>query len=383
ETAEQDATYGWDPQRQPVPFSWERAFPGRPLESIGVREMESGIRAALDRIDPDAVAITSYSHPDARAALVWCRRRRRVAILMSDSKADDAPRVRWREWTKRQLVAQYDAALVAGTAHAAYVEHLGVPRSLIFRPVDVVDNGRYAEGADAARMDPTRAADSIGLPVRGPYFIAVGRMITRKNLDTLLVAYGTYRQRTLRNGVPPWPLVLVGDGPEADRLRGIAAREADGGVVFAGFRQIDELVTFLGLAGCLVHPARMDQWGLVVNEAMAAGLPVLVSRRAGCARDLVADGVNGHIFEPGDVDAIADLLMTIGEMSASERRRMGAEGARRIAAYRPTDFAAGLLQAFEAGRRRAHRGLSITAWLVTTALRLASRNARAFHAIPD
>ena len=76
-----------------------------------------------------------------------------------------------------------------------------------------------------------------------------------------------------------------------------------------GFKQYDELPIYYGLAGAFIHASTTEQWGLVVNEAMAAGLPVIVSERCGCAPDLVENGRNGFTFDPYDVDALTHLML--------------------------------------------------------------------------
>src|SRR5690606_25807623 len=101
----------------------------------------------------DAVAIHSYSFPDARACLYWCRSNRRIAVMMNDSKEDDVPRSRPRERLKSLLVQQYDAALLAGTPHRAYFEKLGVPPEAIFYGYDVVDNDYFARESSRMRTD--------------------------------------------------------------------------------------------------------------------------------------------------------------------------------------------------------------------------------------
>ena len=368
ETASDDATYAWRPETDAVPWRREVALPGRVYEAVPAREMAAAVRAALDRLDPDAVAITSYATPDARAALAWCRRRRRVAVLMSDTRADDAPRVGWRERVKRALVEQYDAALVAGTAHRAYTASLGMPPELIFTPYDVVDNAFFEAPV------PGVAADTLpGLDDPAPFFLASGRFVVRKNLDGLLRAYAAYRT----GAAAPWRLLVLGDGPLRDDLGALAGD----GVVFCGFQQRDALPTYYARAGAFVHPAHMDQWGLVVNEAMAAGLPVLVSAGAGCAPDLVRDGANGWTFDPDDAGALATLLARTAH--EADREAMGARSRAIIAAYTPNAFGRAAWDAAAAGRARADRGLSSSARLALAALGAAARRVQSFHAIPE
>ena len=97
-----------------------------------------------------------------------------------------------------------------------------------------------------------------------------------------------------------------------------------GDVILAGFKQYDELPAYYGLASAFVHASTTEQWGLVVNEAMASGLPVLVSDRCGCAPDLVEDGVNGFTFDPYDVEALAGLMQRVAAMTDERRQAMGA-----------------------------------------------------------
>ena len=366
ETSAQDETYAWDADPRADGFDRVVALDGA-AESAPPRRTRRAVAAALNRIDPDAVAVTSYSTPDAHAALRWCRRRRRVAVVMFDSRAADAERQRWREAVKRTLVRQYDAALVAGTPQADYLQALGMDPARTFRPVDVVDNERFAEGARRARAGGR-------LPHPGPYILSVNRLVPRKNVDGLIRAYGLYRARAAAGGRAPWPLVLLGDGPERERLAALAGE----GVVWGGFQQVDALPAWYGGAGLYVHPAHADPWGLVVNEAMAAGLPVLVSRGAGCAPDLV--GGNGRTFAPRDADGLAALL-TWATADDTDRAAMGARSRARIAPYTPAAFADGLWRAVQAGRPHAGRGLSLPARAVLAGLAALATQHRAFHTV--
>ena len=195
----------------------------------------------------------------------------------------------------------------------------------------------------------------------GPYFLASNRFVERKNLGRLVEGYKTFQDLVFRlqgaekTGV--WPLVLLGDGELRGELEARCAElglkiamgfphegagstegqnlklnsyklktPAVGGcVVFAGFRQIGELRAFYAGAGAFVHPALEEPWGLVINEAMASGLPVLSSRNVGAAEELVQEGKTGFLFDPGDVNSIAESLFKMFSMSEAVRRKMGLE----------------------------------------------------------
>ncbi|NNF59133.1 MAG: glycosyltransferase family 4 protein [Rhodothermaceae bacterium] len=376
ETAGDDSTYAWEIERASEPFLREQVFPNRVFETIPADEMEAGVTAALDRLDPDAVAIVSYSFPDARACLAWCRRHGRTAVLMASTREEDAVRVPWREWIKARIISQYDAALVAGTPQRRYLAKLGFPPGKIFQPCTVVDNAFFYDGAERARSDPSAHRHLPGLDDDTPFFLASNRLLPRKNIDRLLLAYEQYREQAAR----PWRLLLLGDGPERPRLEALIRDRRIEGVVWCGFRQIDELPVYYGLAGAFVHPCLMDQWGLVINEAMAAGLPVVVSRAAGCTSDLVQEGTNGYTFDPEDVDTLAQRLIDVASPH-TDRETMGARSREIVAAWAPEHFSKGLWNAVQAGRGTAERGLSPVARSLLWALRRTAGTPEAFHSV--
>ncbi len=361
ETASLDSVYAWREEQDDVPFERVQVFPGRQFEDVTPAEMHLEVTRQLDRIAPDAVAIHTYSFPDSRACVSWCRRNRKGAVVMTDSKADDAERSAAREWVKRLLLGAYDSAVTAGTRSRAYLEHLGISHDAISLGYDVVDN-EYFAGKAAASQPPAG--------IETPYFLASNRFIARKNLSMLLGAYDDYRLRAEQ----PWPLVMLGDGP----LRGQLESEAGEGVVFAGFRQIDEIPGYYAHAGAFVHPASVDQWALVINEAMAAGLPVVASTGAGATHDLVRPGENGFRFSPEDRAGLTSALLS---MASSDRGQMSRRSRAIIAEWDPDLFASSMLTAARKAALLGDRPFALPQRVVLTALRLATRSTTSFHAI--
>jgi glycosyltransferase involved in cell wall biosynthesis len=162
----------------------------------------------------------------------------------------------------------------------------------------------------------------------------VGRLAEEKNVMGLLESWLDYRR-----GGGSWPLVLVGDGPEAKALKAAAAASQFGAeVLFPGLKSSRALLPFYAFAGCFVLPSTREPWGLVVNEAMASGLPVLVSTACGCGPDLVSDGLNGFLFKPTDKAALTGLLHRIASRNADELERMGRCSRQIIGNYSPEHF---------------------------------------------
>ena len=337
EIAGLDRTYGWKKEDAPTPFRRITVFPDRYYDDLKEPELERGIFRQLDSINPDAVAINGYGFPDSRACLEWCRARERKAILMTETTSADKPRAIFRELAKRLVVRQFSVAVCGGTRHRDYLLTLGMPAHRIFMKYDVVENAHFAR----ANQDTSHLP---GLERPEPFFLASSRFIARKNLGLLLTAYAQYRA-TVAHG-SAWRLILLGSGEEEAALRRKVADEQIPDVTFAGFQQIEHLPSYYQRAGCFIHPALTEPWGLVVNEAMAAGLPVIVSSAVGCSADLVEDGANGFVFEPNDCLGLVRAMREIS-VNPQLQRRMGERSKEIINHWTPREFAESLWAAFQ------------------------------------
>ena len=227
----------------------------------------------------------------------------------------------------------------------AVCRQLGLEAARIFLGYDVVDNAYFETRTKAARMDPEPVRRNLALPER--YLLTCCRFIEKKNLFRLLDAFRIYTS----SAASPWHLVLCGDGPLRVKLE--AHADGDPLVHFPGFVQLDRLPDYYALASGFILPSVADTWGLVVNEAMASGLPVLVSEEAGCRQDLLEDGRNGFAFDPFQVEDMAGAIVRLSCLSDEERARMGACGRRLVGQWGLDRFAEGLLAAVHAGMEHA------------------------------
>jgi glycosyltransferase involved in cell wall biosynthesis len=143
-------------------------------------------------------------------------------------------------------------------------------------------------------------------------------------------------------------LIILGDGElrsEFEKLRSVLGLEDC--IQMPGFKQYEELPEYYARAGAFIHASTTEQWGLVVNEAMASGLTVLVSNRCGCAVDLVKEGENGWTFDPRNEEEMANLMLKISG-DEEQRREMGRKSREIIENWGPARFASGLSSAIEA-----------------------------------
>ncbi len=317
-------------------------------------ELESEVERMLQTHRPEVVASAGWADPEYHVLLQRCHALGTPAIVMSDSTFEDEPRRWWKEWIKASLVRSYAAAVVAGARSRDYLVRLGFPAPAIFQPWDVVDNRHFADGANREReRDRSPSADGATRPQR---FLCVARFIPKKNLEGLVRAYAAY---VAEFGAEAWDLVLSGSGPLEAALRAqVSAAGLASRVGFAGFRQYPDLPEAYAAASALVLPSWSDQWGLVVNEAMAAGLPVVVSGRCGCVVDLVRDGVNGLVFDPSDPAALKSALVSMTRLEPAQRLEMGRRAREIIAIYSPESFGAALAEAASCALRRRDRRTS-------------------------
>jgi glycosyltransferase involved in cell wall biosynthesis len=184
-------------------------------------------------------------------------------------------------------------------------------------------------------------------PLNRPYFLGVSRFIPKKNLSVLIGAYIDYRNTT---STEPWDLVLCGDGGLLQEMKDYVSHHTlSESIHFPGFLKPNELLPFFAHAKCFVHASFEEQWGLVVNEAMAAGLPVVVSTRCGCFKDLVVEGENGFGFDPLNRRELVQLFERVRQNEAT-LETMGNASLTRISNFDSSLFGTGLVKAIHLGR---------------------------------
>ena len=246
------------------------------------------------------------------------------------------------------LFRRVSAFLAIGRYNAEFYRAHGVPEGRIHLAPYAVDNDAFL--ARAAECLPRRDAlrRELGIAEDRPVVLFSGKLIGVKRPLDLLRAF----ERAAAD--VPASLVFLGDGALRGELEAYVAERGIGHVHFAGFRNQGELGPYFAVADAFVLPSGYEPWGLVVNEAMCFGLPVVASDHVGATGDLVREGKNGFVFPAGDVDALADRLRTL-LADAELRRKMGAESRRMIAEWGYDQDVAAVLAALEGGAGRGGR----------------------------
>ncbi len=297
-----------------------------------------GVTAALERQDPQAILCGGYNYVASWQAAWWAGRNKVPLLLWSESTRHDLRR-RWRmiERMKVCFARRCVAFVSAGTSSHDYLAALGAPYERIFGAPNAVDVNFYATHGAKARSAAAEVRRGYALPER--YFLYAGRLIAEKGVFDLLAAYAKLEPHK-RSEIG---LVFAGDGASRLQLAKQAAAIHPGYVVLAGFVHREKLAELYALSDALVLPTHSDTWGLVVNEAMACGLPVIATDVAGCVPDLVEDGDNGFIVPARNVGALAGAMTRLSDLKTVAR--MGARSASRILAFTPEACAEGMAKA--------------------------------------
>lgn len=303
------------------------------------------IRALLKRASafrPDVINLTGYYDPAQLVLLIWAKSKGIRVVMQNESTAVDQQRGGWKEQLKRSVFRLCDGFFCFGSQAADYLIQLGVPPAKILLRKNAVDNPALVAAYE--RTLPERDSQQQVAGLRPKNFIFVGRLIEIKNLPMLITAFDEASKRSI-NG-KEWGLILLGDGAEHNRLTnhiqhlGIADQ-----VRLLPGRPWFRVPEVLALSDVLVLPSQSEPWGLVVNEAMACGLPVIVSNRCGCAVDIVHDGQNGFVFNPDQPTQLTSRLIQFMDGTVNTRL-MGQLAKEFIAPYAPKAVAQEMLDGF-------------------------------------
>jgi glycosyltransferase involved in cell wall biosynthesis len=283
---------------------------------------------------PDLILTCGYERAETLAAIIHAKLYNKRCFLMVDNRYEDRTRCRSVELTKSWYLKLFDGFIYGGAPHHRYLTRLGVGEDRMVPGYSCVDNDWIASRADetrAVRREPSGQSE---------YILCVARLVEKKNWIRLLAAYRAYVDLISRER-KPWRLVIGGDGPMRNAIeRQIADLGLDELVKMTGqVNDFAEIVRLHALAKVFVLASHHDeQWGLVVNEAMAAARPVLVSQECGCAEDLVRNGESGFTFDPYSP---SDLAKKFVWMHAHENRLddMGRCGRGIVERYSPSEFA--------------------------------------------
>lgn len=279
------------------------------------RRPVKAINAALDTFEPDVALVFGWQEISLVQALFACRSRGIPIILRGESNAL-RKRPRAVSAIHRRYFRMCDVFLAIGKSNAAFYREAGVPGDRILTAGYFVDNDRFTAAASGLRSDRETLRNHWNVPNDAICFAFAGKLEPKKCVMHFLQAIDLARRSGPVHGI------VIGSGQQAEEAQSYC-REHALPVTFAGFLNQTEIVRGYVACDALVLPSDYGEtWGLVVNEAMACGLPAIVSDHVGCAQDLVIEGMTGLTFPHGDIEALADRMLALAR-SKVERDAMG------------------------------------------------------------
>ncbi|MFC5408942.1 glycosyltransferase family 4 protein [Larkinella bovis] len=340
--SEQSRALMGKPEQLPDQYSYELLFDTF-IEQISTSAKTRALVQRMRAYRPDVLLLTGYYDPAQIVLMLLAKLSGIRVIIQTESSPVDQVRSGLKEWVKRRIVALADGFFCFGSPQADYLLQLGVrPDRILVKNNAVVDNAHLRNTYN--RSLPSRSVNQETLGIKPLNFIYVGRLATEKNLPMLIDSFAQARRQ--QPAATEWGLLLLGDGPQKavlqDQIDRLGLQSSVKILPTQPWYRVPET---LALADVLVLPSLSEPWGLVVNEAMACGLPVVVSNRCGCAADLVQNGQNGFTFDPLRPDELTSHLHTFMANQVN-RVAMGLRSEQIIARFDPPTVGKEMMEGF-------------------------------------
>ncbi|HTT75065.1 MAG TPA: glycosyltransferase family 4 protein [Candidatus Binataceae bacterium] len=291
----------------------------------------------------DALWVHGYGHHGLLRAILYARANRVPVLLRGDSRfgppTPRTPNHQLKHLLLPRLFGFVDAFLAIGSANRDYYRHYGVSEDRIFMTPYAVDNDFFTAGAEAASRRREAFRAELALTPGRPVILYAGKLQRLKRVNDLLEACAGLAH------LRPY-LLIAGDGGERDALQARARALRFDSARWPGFQNQTRMPAFYDLCDLLVLPSDNEAWGLVLNEVMNAGKPVIASDRVGAARDLIREGINGHIVPASDVAALRDAIASV-LANPARAARMGDASRKIVSKWNFQAGRAGLLDALE------------------------------------
>ena len=311
---------------------WQCLFPDKRIEDLNPHLAKKVVKAQLDVLNPDIIVSGAFAFTSGAAALDWAKAHNKAVVIFDDSKTQDVPRNFFVNSIKKMFYSYADAIVCPTIDWLQTFAYWGFKREAVFFGMNVVDNAFWEEKTNA------------GLPFQLParYLLCVGRQIHRKNFHTVIKAFTLFKTHHPDSSTV---LVFVGEGEEREALQKLISNQEKKSVLFLPFLNPPDLRLVYQNALALILPSYAEQWGMVVNEAMASGCPVIVSKQCGCSNALVHNDVNGFTFNATDPVDLASIIHKIDTTNDKAIRKMREKSREIISQWDLDRFCKGIIEA--------------------------------------
>lgn len=331
EIAGKGSIYAFAGHNENSSIAWICLYPNDRIEDINPAMAKKAIIAKLDELNPDVVLSGAIAFESGASAIDWTKANDKAIVIFDDSKLGDVKRNYFINTIKKIIYSYADAIFCPSKEWLNTFIYWGFKKEAVFYGVDVVDNAFWQQESRFPEM----------LEENTDYFLCVGRQIKRKNFQMVI---DTFQSMQFERRID---LVFVGEGPERLSLESSIIGELEDRVHFFLFQDQESLRSIYKHAMTFILPSYQEQWGLVVNEAMASGLPVIISNRCGSALPLIEQGKNGFHFSPDNVLELRSCMEKVAKLSPEEMNAMKQESLKIISKWELDRFSEGAMAAID------------------------------------
>ena len=291
EIAGEGSHYAFSKKEEQTSLPWHTLFPKEKPENLKGNTIKRKLFPLLDTLNPDVIIAGAIAFPSGALAVAWGKKNNPVVNFI-----------------KQAVYNGVDAMLYPAPDWEKTGKYWNFKKEQMFYGVDVVDNDFWGCPSDLKYQ-------------WGKYFVSVGRQIPKKNYFPIAQAYVRYKKE-MDNDAFDW--VLIGDGPEHERIvKFIHDNHCENKVHFLPFLSQAELPAIYQHAEALIcSSSSSETWGLVINEAMAGGCPVIASVQCGATHTLIQEGVNGFQFSCDDIDKLTELMLAYHKLPQNKKDAM-------------------------------------------------------------
>lgn len=292
-------------------LNWHILFSEEKMENINSYSIQKKLYALLDKINPDILLSGAIAFPSGALSVAWAMKHKKKIICFDDAKIESVKRSRFVNFIKQQIYNGVYAMLYPSPDWDETGKFWNFKKEQLFYGIDVVDNSFWENDIIYS------VSKSKGLP----YLLAVGRQIPKKNFILIAEAYNLYYKRYKEKA---YPILFVGEGPEHNKLQCFIQDNnlTSKAKLLPFLSQMDLKSIYHNAAALIIASNKEETWGLVINEAMACGLPIIASNQCGATNTLVKDKINGYVFAPDINSSLFSVLCEFHNTSEKQKKSM-------------------------------------------------------------
>ncbi|MEB2776066.1 glycosyltransferase family 4 protein [Algoriphagus sp. D3-2-R+10] len=336
----QESAYSFDNSGNEEEW-WDCLFETEKFSELSTKMVSERIMNHLDSLNPDLLVCGPIAFTSGAIGMRWAYKRKKKVILFDDSKHSLYKRNFLVNFIKLSLTDLAEAILVPSTDYDLEYSKWKIKKEKLYYGLNCIDNNYFLPKREQQFLNTKQ-------------IVCVARLVPIKNLESLLNCW-----KTIEKVEPEYSLTIVGDGPEYENLVNLKNKLELKEVSFTGNQTRGEIANILSQSDVFILPSYMEGWAMVVNEAMAAGLPVILSDQINAGHTLLKDSINGFAFNPYDSEQITEAILKYIKLSTEEKISMSQQANLEIKKYNYDFLANQLLLAINTINKKKRKPLSL------------------------